>query len=105
MSIRFRESAGTSWQDPYAPGVRHWRSRGISYGLFGWLMTGFGWVLIGLVVAVPWMAVETAALLTITAVAAVIYMIAHKQVGTPHLVRWGPFHLIDVDLEGGRNNA
>lgn len=48
--MRITDRRGVSWRDPVHPGVRHWRSRSVSYWLpwplavLGWLFwLGFGW--------------------------------------------------------------
>lgn len=42
MTVRVRETVGTSWPDPGRPGTRHWRSVSVSAG-GGWLLAA--WVL------------------------------------------------------------
>jgi hypothetical protein len=99
--IRFRETRGTSWRDSRQPGTRHWRSRSVSYGLFGWLLSVIGWVIIWSFIFVPWLALQIG-LLAASAILAVVFMaIYHRGLSSVHVVRWGWFLLIDVDL-GGR---
>jgi hypothetical protein len=58
MSVRFRQAAGTSWQDPRQPGTWHWRSSSVRYGLgtlvargiFRWLVAYPVWFYVELYV-------------------------------------------------------
>jgi hypothetical protein len=105
MTVRIRETAGTSWRDPRYPGTRHWRSTSVSYGA-GWGLTGF--LVIGpflllwwLLLAELWLTAETV-LITVTGVA-VLVVLALRQArpGDVRLTRLR-FGLFMADLKGGR---
>lgn len=99
MTVRIRETAGTSWRDPRYPGTRHWRSTSVSYGAgwyaLGWLIRyGIVWpfLLIWL-----WLAVECAVILVtgILALAVVAARGARLSDLTLTRLRWG---LVMIDL-------
>jgi hypothetical protein len=95
--MRFRETWGTSWRG-HRPGTRHWRSHSVSFGLFGWLLTVCGWVIIWSFILVPWLALELG-LFVASGLLAVVFMVMYRRGPSyVHLVRWGWFRLIDVDL-------
>jgi hypothetical protein len=103
MTVRIRETAGTSWRDPRYPGTRHWRSTSVSYGA-GWGLAGF--LVIGpflalwwLLLAELWLAAESV-LITVTGVA-VLVALARKEArpGDVTLTRLR-FGLAMVDLKG-----
>ena len=54
MSVRVRETCGTSWPDQRHPGTRHWRSTSVSYGLFTWLAGLGAWAVIVFPFALLW---------------------------------------------------
>jgi hypothetical protein len=54
VSVRIRESYGTSWRDPRTPGTRRWRSTSVSYGFGTWFLGRGLWGLFVLPFALLW---------------------------------------------------
>lgn len=108
MSIRVRETYGTSWRGTQ-PGTRHWRSTSVSYGL-GTGLLGFGvWSLFilpfillwWLLLAEVWVCAEML-LLAVTVIIAVIAL-ARREIGFADLmVTPLRYHLFAIGLKGGR---
>lgn len=104
MTLRIRESAGTSWPGPRHPGTRHWRSTSVSYGpaflVLGLLGACFLlplWFLWKVLLLEAWLAAE-AVLLAVTAVLAAVAL-ARKETRLPDLtltrLGWG-LRMVDV---------
>jgi hypothetical protein len=101
MTVRIRETAGTSWRDPRQPGTRHWRSTSVSYGA--------GWGLLGLVFIGPflvlwwmlllelWLAAESV-LITVTGVAVLAVLVLRQARPRDVRLTWLRFGLVMVDL-------
>jgi hypothetical protein len=95
--MRFRETRGSSWRGRQ-PGTRQWRSRSVSYGLFGWLATVLGWVIIWSFIVVPYLALEIGLFVASAILALVLVLMYHRSLADVHLVRWGWFWFLDVTL-------
>ena len=103
MTVRIRETAGTSWRDQRQPSTRHWRSTSVSYGA-GWGLLGLAviapfWLLWWMLLLEVWLAAE-AVLITVSGVA-VLVVLALRQArpGDVRLIRLR-FGLVMVDLRG-----
>lgn len=92
MSIRIRETYGTSWRGT-RPGTRHWRSTSVSFGLGSYLL-GYGiWslfvipliVMWWLLLAEVWLVAEVYA----AGISGIVVLISWwKQPATRYRARW-----------------
>ncbi len=99
MSVRIRETAGTSWRDPRHPGTRHWRSTSVSYGA-GWWLLGLGaWAFIAapflilwwMILAELWLAAESVIFLVTGIAVLAVLALRQARPGDVRLtrLRWG----------------
>jgi hypothetical protein len=108
VSVRVRESYGTSWRGP-SPGTRHWRSTSVSYGFGGWFL-GYGlWSLFIFPFVLCWwmllmaLWIDAEAVLLIVSGVLTGVALARRQIRFADItvtgLRWG---LFVIDPDGGR---
>lgn len=108
MSIRVRETYGTSWRGT-RPGTRHWRSTSVSYGLGTWFLGHGLWTLFALPFALLWWLLLAELWLCAEAVLLVVsgvltgYALARRQVRFADVTVTGlRYHLFVIDPDGAQ---
>lgn len=109
MSVRVRETYGTSWRDSRRPGTRHWRSTSVSFGLGTYLLGRGLWGLFILPFALLWWLLLAELWLSaeflLLAVSGVLtgYALARRQVRFADVTVTGlRYHLFVIDPDGAQ---